>query len=204
MKRNLILEIAATLSITLTIILLSTGRTTAVCPLPNCADCTANPSVCTTCNPAPGTYGTLADGSGCDDCQAQSSGTCTSCTTLTYCDSCASSSQGPVSGTTTASCGDCASNCQFCQTAGAGQCDAQSCDNGYGVDASQTCSPCAAGCTQCSNAGAGGCDNCPPGEGLNSGCCTAPADCAACVDPGCQLCTGDNTICDQCLPGYTL
>jgi hypothetical protein len=127
------------------------------CPdLPLCQKC-SDGSHCDECIDA-GTYVLNNEGTGCEDCYVVSGQTCSKCSKLSRCDVCERTKQGPVIPTTTATCGDCASNCQFCSINGAGKCDDNGCDAGYALDSEQNCSPCAPGCQLCTSSGPGSCD----------------------------------------------
>jgi hypothetical protein len=183
-----------------TVVAILLKGTAAECPeLTNCDSCPDNVH-CETCT-SEGVYGLTADRSGCKSCEEESEGTCSQCTSLSHCDTCAISDMGPVPVTDKAMCAKCAPHCQFCQSAGSGKCDDNSCDQGYAKDINQTCSPCSPGCMHCGDYSS--CDMCITGKGFSHSELAPQRDCKDCTIENCEECYADNTQCETCKPGFT-
>ena len=94
----------------------------------------------------------------------------------------------------TGRCVACAEGCNVCDTAGAGRCDKDSCDAGWGSAPSSACVRCSANCTSCASKTK--CTFCDTGFGLwKDACRSCGTDCDACTfdDKGRPQCTSCRT-----------
>lgn len=98
----------------------------------------------------------------------------------------------------TGSCLPCAANCDFCDSAGPGACDAYSCSVGYTRYNSTGCLPCKLGCPSCESVFPFNCIGCLIGtynESKSSNCESCPLGCSACSSA---------TTCTTCIDYYVL
>jgi len=94
-------------------------------------------------------------------------------------------------------CVPCGPNCLYCKDAGAGKCDAYACEDGY-TDKDNICIPCTTqNCGHCNKTDITKCFECKAGFYL-----TPSKQCVPCKAANCAYCFGDNTICENCKPGF--
>lgn len=95
-------------------------------------------------------------------------------------------------------CVACAQGCNSCDTAGAGRCDKDSCDSGWGFASSGACVRCSAHCLDCASETK--CTSCDTGFGLLKDACeSCGTDCDACMfdgsgKPQCTSCGGSSGL----------
>jgi hypothetical protein len=103
-------------------------------------------------------------------------------------------------------CVACAQGCNSCDDAGAGRCDENGCDAGWGAAGGGTCVRCSANCTDCASGSK--CTACDTGFSLfKDKCRSCGPDCNACTfdssgKPQCTSCNtgGLDTATKACVP----